>query len=183
MPAYTIASVDREKPWEGNYGPRIDYTCTLRDQAGTEHKSVVVTQKPETAKPTVGQTLNGTIEPGNFGPKFKKEQQQGYGGGRSRDPKETAAIHRQASQRTAVMFLQAKVTAGAVTADNFPSMDEFRKAVDWFERDIQNNAPPYAQPKIREPQRTSQSDVPSDASEFIHPPVDDAGLPFTGAPA
>lgn len=186
MPMYTITSVDREKPWQGQHGPKIDYTVTLKDENGQETKSVVVTQKPDTPKPTVGQTLTGTIGQGKFGPKFEKEYTGGKGGDyyKPRDPAEIAAIQRQGSQRTAVMFLQAKVAAGAVNADNFPTMDEFRKAVDWFERDIANNAPPYAKPKNSTPKPTGQSDLPDQTGEFEPLPVSEEDMaPFTGAPS
>lgn len=79
---YTIEAVGPIKEWSGAHGPMKDYQIKFKE----EPEWVTVTQKPETPAPTVGQTLTGTINPTQYGKKFKKEQTFSGGGGSPRQP-------------------------------------------------------------------------------------------------
>lgn len=190
MPTYTISHVaENTREWTNQAGGRmVDYKLTVKDPSGAEVSQVELTQKPETAVPQVGQTIDGDIQTRTIdtarGPmqvkKLKRAQQAGggFGGSRQRDPKETAAIQRQHSQSAAVAFLAAKVAAGALEGP-FPSMDQFRLLIDWFQRDIEDGVrlsqqPGYGQPRrVKEPVKTGGSDVPEPAAaEFEHPKTD-----------
>lgn len=187
MPSYTVTMLEREKPWSGDYGAMIDYTVTLKDSDGKEHAGVVVAQKEKTPPVTVGQTLTGTVEPGKWGPKFKKEQLQGGGGGggfRPRDPKETAAIQRQHSQEMALRFMGAIDLSAAVEGKSASEVLEqvLKPLISWFQRDIDAgvNLAMYGskEEKRKEPTRTGASDVPAKPEEFVHLPDDGKGTPF-----
>lgn len=79
---YTIEAVGPIKEWSGAHGPMKDYQIKFKE----EPEWVTVTQRPETPAPTVGQTLTGTINPTQYGKKFKKEQAFSGGGGSPRQP-------------------------------------------------------------------------------------------------
>lgn len=79
---YTIESVGPTKEWSGAHGPMLDYQIKFKE----EPEWVTVTQKPSTPAPAVGQTLNGSITPTQYGKKFKKEQVMG--GGASSSPRQ-----------------------------------------------------------------------------------------------
>jgi hypothetical protein len=66
------------------------------------------------ADPEVNTRIEGTLEPSDYGMKFKKAFSGSGGGGfRPRDPKESAAIQRQHSQGCAVALLHVKAIAGS----------------------------------------------------------------------
>lgn len=79
---YTIEAVGPIKEWSGAHGPMKDYQIKFKE----EPEWVTVTQRPETPAPTVGQTLTGTINPTQYGKKFKKEQT--FAGGGSGSPRQ-----------------------------------------------------------------------------------------------
>lgn len=79
---YTIEAVGPIKEWSGAHGLMKDYQIKFKE----EPEWVTVTQKPETPAPTVGQTLTGTINPTQYGKKFKKEQ--AFSGGGSGSPRQ-----------------------------------------------------------------------------------------------
>jgi hypothetical protein len=133
-----VLTVSEARRWEwpkdsGQFNE--DYELTLEGQ----EKPAILTQKPTTAPPKVGDVLDLNLEPHpRFDGKLKAKRvhQGGAGGGgfKPRDPKETAAIVRQHSQHMAVLYLQAKIAAGAAT--KFPSLDELKVMVDWFDADV-----------------------------------------------
>ena len=139
MTTYKIVDVDPEpRQWEWPKGSgqiNLDYTLTVDQHDGP----VVLTQKIGTPAPVRDQVVEGHLEPSKiagYPPKLKKDRPPGVGGfgGRPRDPKETAAIVRQHSQHMTLLYLQAKAAQGAIV--QFPSMEEIRKVVDWFDADV-----------------------------------------------
>lgn len=139
--AYTVTEVQpNPKPWRSSRGDdMLGYRLTL--QNGTETvTNCELSQKASTPAPTVGQELDGTIDrEAQYGPKFKKAYAGGPGGGgRPRDPKETAAIQRQHSQKVAAMIVQAKATAGVATPEDFTPA-KLKQLTDYFEADIQRH--------------------------------------------
>ena len=99
----------KQKTWEGKYGPMVDHYVKLEGQDAP----VVVTKKPDSRPPQVGDELYGTLDmSGKFGPKFKSESRPfGGGGGTSYSggggskpayqPKDEASIHAQFAIREA----------------------------------------------------------------------------------
>jgi hypothetical protein len=79
--AYTIKAVTGNKPWAGQHGPMMSYYLTLVDGEGQETANVDLAQKPTSPAPQPGQTLEGNIDQGSYGPKFKKAFTQSFGGG------------------------------------------------------------------------------------------------------
>lgn len=161
------------------------------------------------SQPQPGETVEGKIhlDP-QFGPRFERvnqgfqpRQQQAAPTPQHGQPPQqdrSHAIQRQHSQSVAIEYLKAKVHAGAIGgAENFPSLEDVRRVIDWFERDIAhsvNTTPPavstppavpaqqpYATPPAPQyPQYTNRSDIPSpQPQEFVHPqPADTDKIPF-----
>lgn len=148
MPTFEVVSVDHEiKPWRTKDGQRafIDYSIHV-DGPGGRGGPLLLTRLPSSDAPVPGDTLEGfEILHENGRAKLKKEKQgQGFqersggpNGGFQRDPKDTAQIVRQHSQTTAVYWLAVLQKAG-----NLPDPSEaiLKATIDWFDRDVQNNA-------------------------------------------
>lgn len=135
MSTFTIDSVqDYPREWNSTKGgPMLSYKINVTDEAGAKTLAVEWARKKDSPAPVVGQTLDGAIEPTDYGPKFKAAQGSfgGGGGGRQRDPKETAAIQRMAAHKAAVGLIQAKAQAGLATEEDFkPS--KVAALTDWF---------------------------------------------------
>lgn len=78
MSAYTITAVSAEtRKYDTQFGQMISYKLKLEGVDGV----VELGQKTTTPAPQQGQVLQGHIEETPYGPKFKKEQAQGFGGG------------------------------------------------------------------------------------------------------
>jgi hypothetical protein len=140
MPTFEITGVsDRVRDWTSQKGgPMKSYRVNLKAADGAATTNVELSQKADTPPPAVGGSVDGTIDTsGEYGPKFKKEFQQGGrgGGGRPRDPAETAAIQRQHSQHMALLYVQAKAAAGELPAEFKPS--QLTPIINWFDTDIQ----------------------------------------------
>lgn len=189
---YTVLSVaPNPRSYDAN-GPKLAYKVRFTEQA--QDSDVEWSQKAETAPPTIGQQVDGTIDwNARFGPKFIREYQNkgGFGGSSSstggstwkpRDPSETAAIQRQHCQKVAVQVAAAAGWFG----NGFDPGDTAGQAklglvsrlATWFQRDIAKGvkvALEDAETKqsygtVRDTQvSTGVSDVPSDAP--VHPPV------------
>jgi hypothetical protein len=117
MPSYTITAVQPEpRAWNSTKGgPMLSYRVTLRNEQGAEKPNVEWARKATSPAPAVGQTIEGTVEDGQYGPKFKAAQQMGGGGGgggRPRDPAERRSIAMQASQKVAVDAVRACLDSG-----------------------------------------------------------------------
>lgn len=117
MPGYTVIEVDPNvREWESQAGgPMKAYRMKLRDAEGKEIPLVEWSRKPTSQPPTVGESLEGTLETTSFGTKFKKAlAQNGFGGGapRGRDPKESKRIAVQASHKVAVDILRLAAEVG-----------------------------------------------------------------------
>ena len=108
--SYTVTSVNGSRDWDSKYGPMKSYKVNLKGPDGNVTNDVEVSQKSTTAAPTQGQVLEGAIEAGNYGPKFKKAQKPmggGGGGPRPRDPGERRSIERQVAFKGAVELVSA----------------------------------------------------------------------------
>jgi hypothetical protein len=119
MPEFTVAAASQKKTLDGKNGPMQVIALSLTD-GGATHQAEWFT-KASTPLPAEGSRIEGTLEPSDYGLKFKKAFNGGAGGGggfRPRDPKDTASIIRQHSQHMAVTLLVAKATAGKLTEDD-----------------------------------------------------------------
>lgn len=75
---YTVQFVSPEtRQYETKFGPMVAYKVKFAEAADT----VDISQKPTSPAPYVGQTMDGHIEETQYGHKFKKEYNQGGGGG------------------------------------------------------------------------------------------------------
>ena len=126
MSSYTVQAVNSNREWEGKFGKMISYDINLQGPEGFTG-SVELAQKPETPAPQEGGTLEGHIEQGKFGPKFKKESGQTFKGGGGGKPKaDQDSIERSVAYKGAVDIACALITAGN------PSEAEVRATIENF---------------------------------------------------
>jgi hypothetical protein len=124
MPVYEIAAVGNTvRDWESTKGgPMKSYRVELKDAANILTSNVEWARKATSPPPTIGQKVDGTIDTsGEYGPKFKSTPSSGFSGGggpRPRDPKESAQIIQQHSQRMALDYARLQHDRGALP-DNF----------------------------------------------------------------
>lgn len=109
---YTVKAVNSSREWESQAGGQmISYKLALEGD-GKLVGDVELAQKKATPAPTVGQSIDGTIESTNYGPKLKKDfagggKSFGGGGGRAKDPSERRSIERQVAFKGAVELVSA----------------------------------------------------------------------------
>lgn len=98
--SYKIKTVGPVEQFNGQYGPMKSYQIQFE---GSDDW-VKLNQKPDSSAPTIGQELEGTIEDGQWGKRFKKAPgaSGGFSGGRSSDPEQRGSIERQSSLKAAV---------------------------------------------------------------------------------
>lgn len=138
--AYTVIAVSNEtRPWTSQKGgPMVSYRVHLKDTAGQVSENVELSQKTATPAPQPGQLLEGNIDNGEYGLKFKKAFQQ-QNGPRGRSPQESAAITRQHSQDMALRAIDLGVSLGVVKKpeDGKALLDLVAGTADWFDKDVQ----------------------------------------------
>lgn len=136
MPTYSVIDVAKDasgqpavRPWDSGYGPMVAYTMTLRNQAGVE-AVVEWSRKPDSRPPSVGQSLEGKVENGPKGLKFKTTPSQGggRGGGGNQGPREThprdaARMGMHGSIGHALTYLDIKARAGNLNVDGVKPND------------------------------------------------------------
>lgn len=131
---YTVDSVHAEvRAVTLEHGEFKSYKVDLAGPEGL-HAGVELFQKAASPAPRVGQTLDGQIEQGKYGPKFKKTPKPfGAGGVRVRDPRESAMIVRQHSQDMALQYAAIRQQQGQLPADF--SLQQLGVIADWFDAD------------------------------------------------
>ena len=118
MPTFTVKSAQHRRAVTNQHGDFQVIGLTLVNGDG-EPKGVEWFTKATTPIPEEGATLEGTIENGQYGPVFKKAKPAfNGGGGRGRDPKESAQIVQQHSQEMALLYARLQFDRGALP-DNF----------------------------------------------------------------
>lgn len=177
--ALTVTAIESQRdktiPGKGDF---ISYRLTVTDGT-TETQNVELFQKKDSVPPEVGKTYeNWSVESSQYGPKIKKEPRTGGFGARPRDPKESARIVRQHSQEMAIRWT-ALAHARGLLPEEF-KLPDLEQIVDWFQRDVEKEAPQYGQRKIKDAVPTGQSDVPGPAQgEFEHARTNDLeGTPW-----
>jgi hypothetical protein len=119
------ATVTKEVP-DGKFGPMKSVTLGLVDEAGAAVQAEWFT-KAETPLPQPGSSLEGDLENGPYGKKFKKAAGQFAGGGgfRQKDPAERRSIAMQSSGARGTDIVCALISSGAWKPD---SADDAAKA-------------------------------------------------------
>lgn len=128
MSTYTVTQARKAKDVEGQHGPMQVIELVLQDETGS--KTAEWYTKAATPLPQVGSQVEGTIEQGQYGLKFKKAFNPA---GRPEDPKRSARIQRMHAQEMGLRYLQAKASAGQLS--KFPTLDELRVVIEWFDAD------------------------------------------------
>lgn len=131
MPTFTVqaASVKKQIPDSGRGAKQvINLTLAEGDQPPVIAEWFTAAT---TAIPSVGSTIEGTIEPSEYGPKFKKAGGfgGGGGGGRSESPETRRSIAMQHAQKCAVEALKLAAEHGPYTPPNAADVAEHVKTI------------------------------------------------------
>lgn len=134
---YTVKGAALKKDnIQSQHGVFKTLTLLLATEGQAEPVAAEWYTKQETPVPAEGSTLEGeiTVDP-QWGPKFKKAQQGGFGGGgfRGRSPEENRRIVRQHSQEMAIRWAELAHARGKLPEDF--KTDDLLKLVDVFHRD------------------------------------------------
>lgn len=113
MPNFTITEVVSQKPWDSKYGPMIAYKVRFEGEQGTGEAQL--NQKAGSPAPKIGETVDGLLEPTDFGYKLKRVHQQKAISGKS--AQERAEIRRLAAQKAAIELLRLEIETGRVPKD------------------------------------------------------------------
>lgn len=183
MPEFTIEAAAHKKDMPPKEGMRPSQVIvlTLTDGANT-HEAEWITSKDRDPAALKDTKINGTLEPSQWGLRFKKDSQPGTG--RPRDPQDTAAMSRSAAQDRALSYMQIKATMGTLKDDFKPA--DLIPLVEWFQNDVKRHAAESAPGTVKglpvrnEPQRTGAPEPTTPSPEYQQPePV--ADVPFEAA--
>src|ERR1035441_4337186 len=140
MPDIPIEGVKQGDPYTTKHGSElVPYELAWTSPEG-QHLTGQLSQKPETAPPQEGQTLDVTMEIKGDRRFLKKVPRDGGhpggGGGvrHSEDPKKSAEIRRMASQKCAVALLAVEVAAG-LRFENSKASELLKPRIEYFEND------------------------------------------------
>lgn len=141
MPVYTVKQVGApiEKPDRG-YGPMQEIALVLND--GQSDVTAPWYTSAKSTVPQVGDTLEGEIEQGQYGPKFKKAKRPPPGGGpRVKSAEELEAdaarqrmIVRQHSQTTAMRWAELQHARGKLP-DEIAKASDLVSLIEFFYQD------------------------------------------------
>lgn len=145
MAQHTIESVEVKKQLDasGDRKAAVIYRLVVKTPEGNSVPCELY-QLQTTAAPTVGQQLDGHIEPASnpeYLPSFKKPKGNyggGGGGGGDWSPERTAAVQRQHSQEMALRFLVAtgKLHPGMAEQPSKEALERVDLIANWFDGDI-----------------------------------------------
>lgn len=143
---YTVKQVsENPKEYETKYGKMKAYKVMLDNDEVVE-----INQKESTPAPTVGQELEGHIEEGEFGKKFKKEFKKEFSGGFpsqtkfTEDPGKQDSIIRQSSMKAAVDL----VIGGQAKYEDVFALAE--SIVEWVKNEKTPSLDPLPEPQGEE---------------------------------
>jgi hypothetical protein len=115
---YTVTDAEVVKEEVGKYGLNVVKATFTK---GGKSASAEWMQKPETALPTDGSTLTGTITSSDYGLKFRKDKPAAYGGGGGgsygKSPEERESIVRQVSAKCATDLAVAMIQKDMVQSE------------------------------------------------------------------
>jgi hypothetical protein len=178
---FTVLAAEQKKTLDGRNGPMQVISLRLTDGT-TEHNAEWFT-KAATPLPSPNSRIEGTLEPSDYGMKFKKAFNGAAGGPRGRSPEETASIVRQHSQTAVGNLLIAKATAGLLIADDLTPAN-LKRLHDWYDDDVSagverkhpSQRMVHGLPVRNEPERTGAPDVP--VEPYSPPAQPDGSEPF-----
>ena len=131
MAEYTVIAANQKKELDGQHGRMQVIALTLGKDGQADAIQAEWFTKATTPLPQQGQKLEGEVEQGQYGLKFKKAQ-TGFGGGKGgMDPATQRRVARFAAQERALLYMQVK----GIT--DFKLDDDFRKVVTWFQKDAE----------------------------------------------
>lgn len=139
MARYTIWLVEKKKQFTTQHGTFQSYALTLEPEGeNKDHIIAELAQKPETAEPVKGSSIEGRVEEGQYGFKFKRERQQGATGyrGGAPDPKREARITHMHAQKCALEYAQLRQARGELP-DRF-ELDDLFKIAGRFRADVES---------------------------------------------
>jgi hypothetical protein len=151
MPSFTVEEVEQIKDMpDAKYGPAKVLRLTLKN----EDRRPEWFTKAATPEPEPGSTIEGDIEPSDFGPKWKPAgSRQGGGGGQYQRPRSPAEELRIVRQHAHEMACRVQDTLGRVLSEQ-----EFQGLINWFVADT------YRKDKGQVTIWPMTSDVPIDMS-------------------
>lgn len=131
MAEFSVVAASKKKEIEGRNGPLQVLALTLAKEGEAAPVMAEWLTKTSTSIPVPGSKLDGDLEESPYGLRFKRAQNNINfgGGGRQRDPATEKRITRMASQERALRYMVAK------GIQDFKLDDDFRKVIDWFQRD------------------------------------------------
>jgi hypothetical protein len=133
---YSVTAAERVKdlPATDKRGALVVYKLTL-NAGNSSFANVELVQKPDTAAPKPGDSLEGSITQTEYGPRFKKApQKMGVFGSSGKSPAEQAAITRQGAEQRAALYLIAKAMVKQHLQQDL-TREDFKKLCDWFVED------------------------------------------------
>ncbi len=118
MSKLEVQSVKEPREWSGQNGSTF-YDYPIIGLLDGQLESVIITVKDQKNAPKEGDSLDGTVEEGKFGKKFKKANSfaGGFSGG-SRSPEEQNMIMRQHAVSDAIALMAIAGTKTTTTKEN-----------------------------------------------------------------
>jgi hypothetical protein len=127
--AYTVTAVkDEARPWGDGMK---EYRVHLRDSENVLSQNVEISRHQTKPAPTVGEVIEGNLDQGKYGLKFKEARKGGAGGGRAfgKSPAEQASIAASVALDKALIAVEQAGTLGLIKVD---SIEAHAAAVDWY---------------------------------------------------
>jgi hypothetical protein len=137
MPMYSVTAVERDGGFTNEHGEFFSWKLMVKDgETSTECSINTRSDKPA---PTVGQQIDGTLEPGKFRPKLKKNFSAGGGnsGGGSKasnDYRSPEQIMRSYAQSQALQYWKLKHEGDPAYV--ISTWGEFQAVVELFYQDV-----------------------------------------------
>jgi hypothetical protein len=184
MPEFTIVAAAHKRDLPPKEGMRPSQVIALTlDDGTTRHDAEWITATTTDDAALVGTRISGTLEPSQYGLRFKKERPAFGGGARGRSPEDTASIVRQHSEHMAILLLQVKATAGVLAEDDLTPA-KIRSLTDWFDDDVAHGVErkhpsqrmAKGLPLRNEPEQTGAADIP--VEPYPDPQPADGTEPF-----
>lgn len=135
MPELLIETVEQGRPWKSSKGGEMQaWKVNVND--GSKSFAAEISTKVGKPGPTVGERIEATVTPSEYGPKLKRvyaENSRGGGGGKS--PGERAEIRRMNAHSNAVRLLMMEHHAGLLVQGEKLG-PRFLEISDWLVSDI-----------------------------------------------
>jgi hypothetical protein len=117
MATFVIRGVEKKRQFDTQHGTFQAYALTL-EAADKSLVTAELVQKPETAQPAIGASVEGTLEDGQYGKRFKKDRAPGAPGGRAPvDPKRETRITHMHAQKCALSYAHLRQAQGKLPAE------------------------------------------------------------------